>query len=152
MSYASCVQENLAGRAGCRLPWDTHSTQARPVCATMPQYRVFAEAFEVLKDASMRDIKNMTGCIKPCSYKKYMVVQGPIASTYAAPKYHLSVELLMITTEVTVETEVLLYTWQDLIANFGGTLSLFLGVSFMTLWDGVAKLQQVGTMAQNYFA
>ena len=118
----------------------------------MEQYKVFASAFQALSVAPIQNIKTMTGCIKPCSYKKYMVVQGPIASTYAAPKYHLSVELLMITTEVTVETEVLLYTWQDLIANFGGTLSLFLGVSFMTLWDGVAKLQQVGTMAQNYFA
>jgi hypothetical protein len=27
--------------------------------------------------------------------------------------------------------------WSSLVAEFGGTLGLFLGFSFMTLWDGV---------------
>ena len=28
-------------------------------------------------------------------------------------------------------------SWTSLVAEFGGTLSLFLGFSFMTLWEGV---------------
>ena len=56
----------------------------------------------------------------------------------------------MVTTEVTVETEVLLYTWQDLVADVGGTLGLFLGFSFMTLWDGAAKMKKVGLNVKSF--
>ena len=41
-----------------------------------------------------------------------------------------------------VEREELLYTLESLVAEFGGTLSLFLGLSFMTLWDGVELIKQ----------
>ena len=36
-----------------------------------------------------------------------------------------------------VETEELIYPWTSLVAEFGGALGLFLGVSFMTIWDGI---------------
>ena len=36
-----------------------------------------------------------------------------------------------------VETEKLVYTVETLVAEFGGTLGLFLGFSFMNLWDVV---------------
>ena len=36
-----------------------------------------------------------------------------------------------------VESEELLYPVESLVAEFGGTLGLFLGFSFMGLWDGV---------------
>ena len=36
-----------------------------------------------------------------------------------------------------VETEALVYTIESLVAEFGGTLGLFLGFSFMTFWDVV---------------
>ena len=35
-----------------------------------------------------------------------------------------------------VEAEQLIYPWQSLLAEFGGVLGLFLGFSFMTVWDG----------------
>ena len=42
-----------------------------------------------------------------------------------------------------VEREELLYTLESLVAEFGGTLSLFLGLSFMTLWDGIELINKV---------
>ena len=36
-----------------------------------------------------------------------------------------------------VETEALVYTVESLVAEFGGTLGLFVGFSFLTLWDVV---------------
>ena len=41
------------------------------------------------------------------------------------------------TNDTYVERELLVYPWTSLVAEFGGTLSLFLGLSFMSLWDGV---------------
>ena len=72
-----------------------------------------------------------------------MVMGGITDSAFGADGKHLIVELWMTTTEVTVETEVLLYTWTHLVADVGGTLGLFLGFSFMTLWDGVAHLRNM---------
>ena len=36
-----------------------------------------------------------------------------------------------------IESEKLVYTVESLVAEFGGTLGLFLGFSFMNLWDVV---------------
>ena len=36
-----------------------------------------------------------------------------------------------------IEQEKLVYTAETLVAEFGGTLGLFLGFSFMNLWDVV---------------
>ena len=36
-----------------------------------------------------------------------------------------------------IETEKLVYTLESLVAEFGGTLGLFLGFSFMNLWEVV---------------
>ena len=40
-----------------------------------------------------------------------------------------------------MEKEELIYPLQSLVAEFGGTLRLFLGFSFMTVWDGMQYLQ-----------
>ena len=39
--------------------------------------------------------------------------------------------------------QVLIYEWSSLIAEFGGTLGLFLGFSFMTLWDGIFYMRKM---------
>ena len=36
-----------------------------------------------------------------------------------------------------VESEALVYTVESLVAEFGGALGLFLGLSFMNIWDVV---------------
>ena len=151
-SFHACVKESLAKNASCRLPWDQHSSGSRPVCSTLQEFEPFAKGYEFLKDTSMRGILEMTGCHKPCHFKEYVVVNGPLDSAYQDPAYHLTIEVWMLTTEVTVKTEMPIYSWKDLVADFGGTLSLLLGVSFMTLWDGVARLKYVGNVAKNYFA
>ena len=44
---------------------------------------------------------------------------------------------------VLVETESLLYSIESLVAEFGGTLGLFLGFSFMALWDGLEVMAKI---------
>ena len=40
--------------------------------------------------------------------------------------------------------EVLVYPFQSFMAEFGGALGLFLGVSFMTIWDGISSVISLG--------
>ena len=42
-----------------------------------------------------------------------------------------------------VETESLLYSIESLVAEFGGTLGLFFGFSFMALWDGLEVMFKI---------
>jgi hypothetical protein len=45
--------------------------------------------------------------------------------------------------DIVVETEELVFPFTSLVAEFGGTLGLFLGFSFMALWDNVETLLEV---------
>ena len=42
-----------------------------------------------------------------------------------------------------VEKEELIYPMESLVAEFGGTLGLFLGFSFMAIWDQMAHVGAV---------
>ena len=44
---------------------------------------------------------------------------------------------------ILVEKESLLYPIESLVAEFGGTLGLFLGFSFMALWDGLELMAKM---------
>ena len=47
------------------------------------------------------------------------------------------ISIFATSTEIVSKTDVYLFPVTALVAEFGGTLGLFLGVSFMTLWDGL---------------
>ena len=56
--------------------------------------------------------------------------------------------LMIPSPHVRVETETLVYPFSSLVAEFGGVLGLFLGVFFMTLWDGIETLAALGKKIQ----
>ena len=53
------------------------------------------------------------------------------------PEDQISVCLWPVSQYTQVEEEVLVYPFQSFLAEFGGALGLFLGFSFMTIWDGM---------------
>ena len=55
--------------------------------------------------------------------------------------FTFSKHLTILSSNVKVETEELIYPWESLVAEFGGCLGLFLGFSVMTIWDSVISLQ-----------
>ena len=48
---------------------------------------------------------------------------------------YVASSLWAVSENTRVSTEQLIYPISSLVAEFGGTLSLFLGVSFVTIWD-----------------
>ena len=71
-----------------------------------------------------------------------------------ADKYILdgrcSVGVWAVSPDTTIQSEVYIYPWTSLVAEFGGTLGLFIGFSFMSLWDGlelaVRVSKKIGTI------
>ena len=78
-------------------------------------------------------VMERTDCSKPCRYNRYHIVGDLHTSTFNSSEFVFS--LLASTNDTVVETETLMFPWTSLVAEFGGTLSLFLGVSFMMVWD-----------------
>ena len=73
--------------------------------------------------------------MKPCSYKKYVLIGEKRRSTIESEEFSFS--LWAVSNSTLVEKEELIFPLSSLVAEFGGTLGLFLGFSFMTLWDHI---------------
>ena len=86
-------------------------------------------------------ITELTNCKKPCRYNKYHIVGGMHTTAFDSSAFIFS--LVASTNDTLVETETLMFPWTSLVAEFGGTLSLFLGVSFMTVWERAFLLRRV---------
>ena len=94
-----------------------------------------ADIFEELRTADLEDITALTGCLKPCQYRKYHFVGGKERTSLESEEFTFS--LWAVSKKTTIKTEQLIYPVTSLVADFGGTLGLFLGFSFITLWDSL---------------
>ena len=77
------------------------------------------------------EITNHTGCLLPCFYKEYQIVDNPITVDVS----NRIMKLIRATKTVLVKTEELVYPFSSFLAEFGGALGLFVGFSFMLVWD-----------------
>ena len=94
---------------------------------------MYDREFDGLSKAETNEIRRVTGCRKPCSYKKYKFIGEKEDTTSQSGEFTFS---LWAVSELTmVHSEQLTYPLSSLVAELGGVLSLFLGFSFMTLWD-----------------
>ena len=103
-------------------------------------FREFEEINNQLFNADMPLIMAKTGCKTPCSYKEYNFA-NPNLKEYSInaddPATSVAFCLWSVSNHTLIEEESLVLPLRSLIANFGGSLGLFLGFSFMTIWDGV---------------
>ena len=94
-----------------------------------------ADIFEKLRTADLEEIASLTGCLEPCQYRKYHFVKGK--ERVGLKLEHFAFSLWAVSKKTTIKTEQLIYPITSLVADFGGTLGLFLGFSFITLWDSL---------------
>ena len=75
-------------------------------------------------------VENHTGCLFPCTYDEYRVVATDLRDFNI-----FGVVFTYGSLGTTVLREYLIYPFDSLVSDFGGTLGLFVGFSFVTLWD-----------------
>ena len=141
---------------GCKLPWDNSDHQLER-CTSKEQirfllppdlisklniFRQFERLYIDLSNALLSQIVNMTGCKRPCRYKEYKFVNtnSKEHNYMDYPEDQVVFCLWAVSQYTQVEEEVLVYPFQSFMAEFGGSLGLFLGFSFMTIWDGLKSL------------
>ena len=131
--FTVCIKEKLSETVGCRLPWDKWSNQDRVACEKDQDFRKIEQIYSSLVDEDVNGIERKTGCRTPCRYKEFRFVGG---SPKVAPGSAL-VAFLAASDKTQIEEEVLLFPFTSLVAEFGGCLGLFLGFSFLTIWQEV---------------
>ena len=106
--------------------------------------RLFEWIYFELKYEELEVIQTKTGCGKPCNYLEYKFQGGPVPSSFklSDSSDYFVFSLLAQTRHTSVEREELLYQKSTMVAEVGGTLGLFLGFSFMTIWNGAMWISQ----------
>ena len=94
--------------------------------------------YEQIEKSELVNIVKLTDCMKPCYYKQYRIIGEKGLTSF--PSAFFTVSVWAVSNDTKVEKELLVYPVTSLVAEFGGTLGLFLGFSFMALWDGAAQL------------
>ena len=95
-------------------------------------------------------IETMTGCGKPCNYLEYKFFKERIPSSFSSGDYFV-ISVVAQTRHTMLEREELLYSSTAMVAEVGGILSLFLGISFMTIWDGAILMKNHIATFKSYF-
>ena len=114
-----------------RLPWDSWSSSKRPLCITIDQLNEFDVEYTRLAEALESDLIKTTGCIRPCRYKEFRTLGKPNYINFIIDGFQLGFAKL----EVVEEKEAFVYDFISFVSEFGGALGLFLGFSFLSIWD-----------------
>ena len=84
-----------------------------------------------MADVFEAQLINMTACSLPCSYSEHRLVGSPLVVNPNNYGFQLS----FAKTEAWEEREALIYEFVSFVSEFGGSLGLFLGFSFFSVWD-----------------
>lgn len=133
--FTICVKMSIARKTGCKPSWDVFITKRMTTCSSLEQLENFEAFYEELYNMEQKDIFKTSGCAPPCKYREYKVVD-----TKVKIKGNGLFGFILASTDILVETEAYTYPWVSLLAEFGGALGLFLGFSFIMLWDCMEKI------------
>ena len=102
---------------------------------------MFGHMYDSMTQMGSDGIAKLTRCKKPCFYSKYSLI-GKHVTIF--PSHNFVFSLWAVSNNTRIETEVLVYPLTSLVAEFGGTMGLFLGVSLITIWDGTEYIFKKG--------
>ena len=92
-----------------------------------------------LESADQSEILEMSKCLKPCKYMVYRQTdQNKVTEKFEDFDSFLAFQ--PSTVDITIVKEVLLHPLTSLVADFGGTLGLFIGFSFMSPWSAMENI------------
>ena len=99
-------------------------------CSNMSELFKYERTYREIYERKKRSLASSTGCQFPCKYKKFDIVDAQIKDQ---PGDFLFTRFA--SDDIEIETEVYVYDWISFIAECGGAMGLFVGFSFLMLFD-----------------
>ena len=130
-SLTTCVANSVSSKVGCRLELDDFSSHEFPNCSTVGKIIEIAGIYEKVFTMIKSVLVNYTGCSLPCNYVEYRLIREPVKFKESNQKFNL----LWLSSHAVERSEQLLYPIESFVSEFGGALGLFLGFSFVMIWD-----------------
>ena len=127
------MYEKVIETIGCNLPWVHYRNQSKENCQTETEFESYLNATKNLQ-AEIRDIK------KPCKENVWTVINLFEELDWEHPRTEYETTFLGQDLRIMIEEEEYLYSFNDFIGDFGGYLGLFLGGSFIGLFDWLEKM------------
>ena len=76
-NFETCVMRGIAEIAGCRFAFDNLASTSLPMC-DHNNWQKYSNLAINLLNTEQKDIINQTGCLVPCTYREYKLVQEPV--------------------------------------------------------------------------
>ena len=119
---------------GCNLPWIPYK-YALENCQTEDDFNAYFNATMHLQT----EIKNIP---KPCKQNIWTVTNFFDDRDWTYPNTEYNVMFLGQDLRVTIEEQDYIYAFKDFIGDFGGYLGLFLGGSFIGVFEWLEKVSE----------
>ena len=108
-SFTGCVKNSVSRRVGCRMEWDSWSSEEIPVCSTRMQILQFEEEFYRISETFERsEVVRYTSCLRPCHFTKYELAAEPFRS----PGDVTHISMCISSTEVISQKEQKVYRFE----------------------------------------
>ena len=113
--------------------WESHVIKVIVVMTSniSSSYRIY----------NLERIYKETGCHPPCRYTQFSIPINPVSTSGDFNSTTLRIQFSK--SSIIQRKELLVYPLSSFIAEFGGTLGLFLGFSFLVIWDQLEKLMWI---------
>ena len=129
----------IAKVAGCRPPWNAKSSSDIDVCSTFSdifKYEYHEDQMRRFYEQEL--ILQKTGCMKPCNFKEYLFagITSKLQNlTYFDLNGKYCLNFVLASTVLETKTESYVYPGISFVSEIGGSLGLFVGFSFLTIYD-----------------
>ena len=149
-NFRECVKKSVLKEVGCLAPWD-HVTETKNTCVGLDQITEYLDFFLQLSNSQQKQLLYRTGCKIPCTYMEYAAITvGDKSMMYLGTENLMQISMSYASTHITVKEEVYTYPFTSFLAEFGGALGLFLGFSFLVVWDCIRLLLAKLLHTENY--
>ena len=151
--FQACVQRSITKQVGCRPPWDMSNSVGSddiPICNKLEKIKEIGKKYRHFAYCDLEVILEETKCLKPCFYNEYKLAMEPEIHDYDNDQYESGkfVQLFFPEKKTTIKKEVEFYSLISLVSDIGGALGLFLGFSFVMVWD---EAEVIFKIVKNYF-
>lgn len=131
-NFNQCVKESLVSKIGCQSAYDgTPLLTNFSLCNTKKDMLAYEKEYKTMFFANMTEITSSFGCLPPCKFLEFTTVGEPAKVNYGVVLFRIA----FATTDVQVKEESYMFSFESLVGEVGGALGLFLGFSFLGLFE-----------------